>query len=78
MSARQPLGAEPGVEWVCVGTAHNQLLAEMWRDWLADCAIPARLAPTDEISFLGVSGAPCRVLVPARQLAAAEQRLAEF
>jgi len=65
-------------EWVCLGTAHNQLVAEMWRDWLASQAIPARLAPSDVMSFLGISGAPCRLLVPTRYQAAAEQALAEF
>jgi hypothetical protein len=65
-------------EWVCLGTAPDQLLAEMWRDWLTSMAIPARLAPADVISFLGVSGTPCRVLVPARYRDAAEQAIAEL
>src|SRR3954469_2199858 len=52
MTAHQPLGAGAHEEWVCLGTADNQLLAEMWREWLAANAIPARLAPTDVISFL--------------------------
>jgi hypothetical protein len=71
-------GPEPEEPWVCLGTAPDQVLAEMWRDWLTSQSIPARLAPEDVISFLGISGAPCRLLVPARYQAAAEQALAEF
>jgi hypothetical protein len=71
-------GPRPEEPWVCLGTAPDQVLAEMWRDWLTSQSIPARLAPGDVISFLGVSGAPCRLLVPARYHAAAEQALAEF
>ena len=71
-------GPEPEELWVCLGTAPDQVLAEMWRDWLTSQSIPARLAPEDVISFLGISGAPCRLLVPARCQAAAEQALAEF
>jgi hypothetical protein len=63
--------------WVYLRTAPDQLQAEMWRERLESLAIPARLAPADVISFLGVSCAPCRLLVPAGLRAAAEHVLAE-
>jgi hypothetical protein len=58
--------------WVYLCTARDQLEAEMWCARLDSLAIPARLAPADASSFLGVSPVPCRLLVPAPLRAAAE------
>ena len=58
-------------------TAPDESQAVMWRERLESLAIPARLAPADVISFLGVSSAPCRLLVPAALRVAAEHVLAE-
>ncbi|MBX5491184.1 MAG: hypothetical protein IRZ14_08485 [Chloroflexi bacterium] len=62
-------------DWVLLCTAPNQIVAEMLRERLDRLLIPACLAPTDVVSFLGVASVPCRVLVPARFLAAARQVL---
>ena len=52
------------MEWKYLTTAPNQLTAEMWRDTLIDEGIPAKIAPQDVISFMGVSSMPCRLMVP--------------
>lgn len=65
------LPPHPDTRWVVLCTAPNQLQAEIWRDRLDSLAIPAQLAPADVASFLGVSSAPCRLLVPAHLVAAA-------
>lgn len=52
-------------DWLPVATASNQLEAEMLCELLSRWGIPARLAPADAISFLGVSATSCRILVPA-------------
>ena len=51
-------------DWSVVGTATDQVTAEMWRGLLDAAGVPSMLAPDDAVSFLGVSAAPCRVLVP--------------
>lgn len=51
-------------QWVLVATAPNQTIAELWRNRLEGAGIPAVIQPGDVTSFLGVSGAPCRLLVP--------------
>jgi hypothetical protein len=66
----------PGGDWVPVRTARDQLEAEMWRERLDSLAIPALVAPADVSSYLGLTPVPCRVLVPAHLLAAAEHVLA--
>lgn len=64
--------------WVLIATAPNQTIAELWRNRLEGEGIPAMIQAGDVTSFLGVSGAPCRLLVPhgyeedARQLLAAD------
>ena len=65
----------PPDAWAVVATAPNQLQAEIWVEQLQSLDIPARVAPADVVSFLGVSSAPCRVLVPAHLSAAARQVL---
>ena len=51
-------------KWVVVGTAPNRLAADMWRALLVQAEIPAFVDATDSPSYLGVSGLPCRVMVP--------------
>ncbi|HLH25173.1 MAG TPA: hypothetical protein VK066_21845 [Chloroflexota bacterium] len=72
---RQDDATRDGGAWVAVGTARDQLEAEMWRERLDSLAIPALVAPADASTYLGVSPVPCRVLVPAALRAAAEQVL---
>lgn len=66
MSEPRPAGGESGLPdgWAVGGTAPDQTTAEMWRGLLEAAGVPSTLAPTDAVSFLGVSAAPCRVLVP--------------
>ena len=59
-----------------VKVAPDQLLAEMWVDLLRDEGVPAQIRPSDAVSFLGVSGMSCRVLVPEARLGEAEAILA--
>jgi hypothetical protein len=65
------------VKWVVVTTASDQLTAESWRGLLMGAGVPASLQPGDTSSFLGVSGLPCRVLVPETLLQEAQDLLAE-
>ncbi len=74
--APSPLPGEHHHEWVVLRTAPNQIVAELWRDLLLTGGIPATLSPADVISFLGVSPAPCRLLVPTGSREAAELVLA--
>ncbi len=68
-----PPGNEP--EWICVATAPDQLLAEMWQEVLREASIPSMLAPQDTISFLGVATTPVRIMVPRAMSAQAEEIL---
>ena len=52
------------MQWLVAATAPDQLTAEMWRELLVDAGIPARIRAGDVTPFLGVSGYPCRILVP--------------
>jgi hypothetical protein len=61
--------------WSVVGTADDQLTAELWRGLLEAQSIPSMLAPADAVSFLGVSAVPCRVLVPEQSIDAARRAL---
>lgn len=61
--------------WALLRTAPDQLTAELWRGLLEEEGIPATLAPGDVVSFLGVSAAPCRLLVPEHLLEPAELAL---
>ena len=68
-----PISSQPPrVNWTVLRTAPDQLTAEVWRGLLEAEDIPAMLAPGDVVSFLGVSAAPCRLLVPDGLVAAAE------
>lgn len=66
---------QDGHEWVTLRTAPDQLTAELWRELLLSEGVPATLAPADAVSFLGVSPAPCRLLVPAHWREQAELAL---
>jgi hypothetical protein len=63
-------------DWALVGTAPDQLTAEVWRGLLEAEDIPAILAPGDAVSFLGVSAVPCRLLAPAQLIQSARLALA--
>ena len=54
--------------WAVAITAPDQLTAEMWRELLLGAGIPARIRSGDITTFLGVSGYPCRVLVPKERM----------
>ncbi len=58
-----------------VATAPDQLVAEMWRDLLAQEGIPATIRAGDTISFMGLSAFPCRLLVPEEQADSAREVL---
>lgn len=64
-------------EWTTLTTA-PQLLAEVWQRALEDEGIAVRIEPADAVSFLGVSPFPCRLLVRARDYAAAQAALADM
>ena len=64
------------MKWVCVATAPDQLVAEMWRELLVGQGIAAVVRSGDTASYLGVSAYPCRVLVRERDLDSAKKVLA--
>lgn len=64
--------------WVVLTTAPDQLTAEMWQDILRKQGVKAMINPEDSVSFLGVSGFPCRIVVPSRHLKKAQQVLASL
>lgn len=64
------------MKYVPVATAPNQVVAEMWRDLLVADGIPATVSAKDVVSFLGISSAPCRVLVAEDQIERARELLA--
>jgi len=49
--------------WLLLTTAPDQLTAEIWKDILLQEGVPAIVNPGDTISFMGVSGFPCRIMV---------------
>ena len=49
--------------WLLLTTAPDQLTAEIWKDILLQEGVPAMVNPEDSISFMGVSGFPCRIMV---------------
>lgn len=61
--------------WTYLATAPNETIARLWVDLLHDEGIDAVVAPSDTMSFLGVSPRPCRVLVAAEQHERARQLL---
>jgi hypothetical protein len=77
MSEPRPGRAAHPEDWLVVGTAPDQLTAEMWRGLLEAAQIPSMLAPADAVSFLGLSAVPCRVLVPDALIDSARRTLEE-
>src|SRR5437870_3506439 len=65
-------------DWTEVAVAPDQIVAEMWQEFLADNAIPSMLEPGDIASFLGISTRPVRLLVPENAVERAEQLIEEF
>ncbi len=65
------------VRWVYLTTAPDQITAEMWRELLRNQDVPAMIRAGDTASFLGVSGAPCRRMVPEERLQEARTLLEE-
>lgn len=63
-SDEQTCRGEEETTWSYVATAPDQLTAELWQQLLSEDAIPSMLAPQDTISFLGLSSAPVRLMVP--------------
>ncbi len=57
--------------WVRLAIAPDQLTAEMWVELLRRQDIPAMISPQDAVSFMGLSGMACQVLVPRENLAEA-------
>jgi hypothetical protein len=64
--------------WVVLTTAPDQITAEMWLDILSQQGILAMINPEDDVSFLGVSNIPCRIMVPPRHLKKAQEILASL
>ncbi len=63
------------MNWAVVATAPDQLTAELWVGLLEGAGVPAMVNPADAVSFLGVSGAGCRVMVAAERLEEARDLL---
>lgn len=64
--------------WTEAAVAPDQVVAEMWQEYLADQEVPSMLEPSDVVSFLGVSGNPVRLLVPEDLLEEAQRLIDEF
>jgi hypothetical protein len=56
------------IKWVYLTTAPDQLTAEMWRGLIQGEGLPVMIRPGDTASYLGVTAAPCRLMVPAESL----------
>lgn len=53
------------MKWVNLTTAPNELTAELWRGLLNSEGVPAMVHTGNISSYhLGVSSAPCRLMVP--------------
>jgi hypothetical protein len=64
------------IRWICVATAPDQMVAEMWQEVLRDESIPSMLAPEDAISFMGLTPTPVRLMVPEPLMGRATETLA--
>ena len=71
MPDRQSRSEPSCADWTVLGTAPDQLTAQLWQGLLEQQGIAAMLAPGDAVSFMGVSSTPCRLLVESAQLEAA-------
>ncbi|MFC1935526.1 DUF2007 domain-containing protein [Chloroflexota bacterium] len=65
------------IRWVYLTTAPDQLTSEMWQELLRNEGVPAMIRVGDTVSFLGVSNAPCRLMVPEERLLEARRLLEE-
>ena len=66
------------IKWVNLATAPNQLTAELWQGLLRSEGFPAMVHTGNISSYhLGVSNAPCRLMVPEDQLVEAQRFLKE-
>ncbi|MEE8442683.1 MAG: DUF2007 domain-containing protein [Dehalococcoidia bacterium] len=65
------------INWVYLTTAPDQITAEMWRELLYNDDVPAMIRAGDTASFLGVTSAPCRLMVPEERLQEARGLLEE-
>ena len=63
--------------WVYLTTAPDQITAEMWSELLRNEEIPAMVRAGDTTSFLGISNAPCRLMVLEGRLEEARRTLHE-
>jgi uncharacterized small protein (DUF1192 family) len=63
---------------VVLTTAPDQVTAGMWQDILSQQGIPAMINPEDDVSFLGVSNIPCRIMVLPADLERAQAVLASL
>jgi len=62
---------------VYLATAPDQLTAEMWCELLRGQGIPATVRAGDTASYMGVSNAPCRIMVQEEHLEEARRLLEE-
>ncbi len=60
-----------------LAAAPDQIVAEMWRNVLAERGVPALIRAGDTSTFLGVTAYPCRLLVDEEHLTRARQILRE-
>lgn len=56
------------IKWVHLTTAPDQLTAEMWQDLIQGEGLPVMIRSGDTASYLGITAAPCRLMVPAEHL----------
>ncbi len=66
------------IRWLHLTTAPDQLTAEMWSELLRNEGLPT-MVHTGHVSssHLGISGLPCRIMVPEDQLEEAKRLLEE-
>ena len=65
------------IKWVYLTTAPDQLTAEMWRGLIQGEGLPVMIRSGDTASYLGVTAAPCRLMVPAECLEEAQAFMRE-
>ena len=63
------------IRWVYLTTAPDQLTAEMWQELLRNENVPAMVRAGDTASFMGVSSAPCQLMVLEEHLQEARRLL---
>ena len=63
--------------WVYLTTAPDQITAELWQELLRNENVPVMVRAGDTASFMGVSSAPCRLMVLEGHLQEARRLLEE-